>query len=345
MKITLLTNEEAPLWNSFVEDYSKANFYQLHGWKTVFESVFGYKSHYLMAVDTPGKVHGILPMFMMHDILHRRYLISNPFSNFAGISAASPEAEGLLVEHAKRLSAEFGAQYVEFRQLAEPLSSNLPSKESFVTLILELTGGREALWNSISSRNRNKIRKAEKNGLTVDFGMQHLGDFHRIYATNLRYLGTPIFPLRMFEKVADVFKKQVELLVLKHEGKVVSGMFLFKFKNMISEPWVASLRQYNRIYVNNYLYWQAIKYACESGFEVFDFGRSTVDTGTYGFKLQWGAKPVQLHYQYCLNRAKAIPVVDAKNNKYQMMIDLWKKMPVSVTNFIGPRVVQYLPEL
>ncbi|MCZ6819288.1 MAG: FemAB family PEP-CTERM system-associated protein [Calditrichaeota bacterium] len=345
MNITPLTKEKEPLWNKFVESHPATNFYQLLGWKSVFESTFGYAPRYYIALNSKDEVAGILPMFRMRDIFWRRYLVANPFSNFAGICAESGEVEESLVEKAAEIARSEAAQYVEFRQLRQPLRRDLPTKESFVTLMLELSRDPDVHWQHISSRNRNKIRKAEKNGLTVDFGLHYLKDFHEIYSINLRLLGTPIFPYRMFEKVIAVFKDQVELLVLKLDGQVVSGMFLFKFKNMISEPWVASLRQYNKIYINNYLYWQAIKYACENGFDVFDFGRSTADTGTYSFKMQWGAEPVQLYYQYYLNKASTVPVVDANNNKYQRIIDVWKKLPLFVTNFIGPRVVQYLPEL
>ncbi len=345
MTITPLTRENAPLWNSFVDAHPGANLYQHLGWKTVFEDVFGYSPHYLLALDSGNSPQGILPMFLMTDIFRRKYLVSNPFSNFAGVCAENGDVEGLLVDEAIKLARQHKARYVEFRQLGSRLQRDLPAKDSFVTLMLNLSGDPELHWSKISSRNRNKIRKAEKSGLSVDFGMQHLADFHRIYSINLRHLGTPIFPLRMFQKVAEVFQEQVELLVLKHGGEVVSGMFLFKFKDMISEPWVASLRKYNRVYVNNLLYWQAIRYACENNFSVFDFGRSTVDTGTYSFKLQWGAEPVQLHYQYHLNLAREIPVVDARDNKYQKAIDVWKRLPLALTNFVGPRVVQYLPEL
>ncbi|MFQ5638047.1 MAG: GNAT family N-acetyltransferase, partial [bacterium] len=201
------------------------------------------------------------------------------------------------------------------------------------------------VWSRLSSSSRNKIRKAEKSGLQVDFGFHYLEDFYSIYAQNLRHLGTPVFPLSMFEAVADVFRERCELLILKLKNRPVSGMFLFKFKDVISEPWVASLRQYNKIYINNYLYWQALKYACENGFKKFDFGRSTVDAGTYRYKLQWGAQPVPLYYQYYLNKSRQIPVVDAHDNRYQKIIDIWKKMPLKLTNFIGPKVVQFLPEL
>jgi FemAB-related protein (PEP-CTERM system-associated) len=345
MKVELLTESNQSLWRHFVDSNPKATYYHLLGWRDVFNRTFGYPSYYSMAVDDGGVVQGILPMFLMPDILQRKYLVSNPFSNFAGLCANSLEAEQSLVEHAKKIAHETRARYIELRQLGEPLSVDLPAKESFVTLMLNLPTDADDIWQALKSRNRGKVRKAEKNGLQVDFGMQYLEDFHVVYSENLRYLGTPIFPLRMFRTITEVFKDQVELLVLKLNDEVVSGMFLFKCKNMLSEPWVASRRKYNRIYVNNYLYWQAIKYGCQNGFELFDFGRSTADTGTYDFKLQWGARPVQLYYQYHLNTASEIPVVDAKNNRYQTLIDIWKKMPLALTNFIGPRVVQYLPEL
>lgn len=345
MTITPLTKKNEHLWNKYLHAQPQSNMYQLLGWKTVFERVFGYKQHYLLALNGDETPHGVLPLFQMTDIFRRKYLVSNPFSNFAGICANDAQTENLLLDAAIEKTNTSGAQYAEFRQLQTPLERELPSKSSFVTLMLNLPSDPDVLWKKISSRNRNKIRKAEKSGLEMDFGMHYLADFHKVYSINLRHLGTPIFPLRMFKAVAEVFAENVELLVLKMNDEVVSGMFLFKFKDTISEPWVASLREYNRIYVNNYLYWKAIEYGCQQGFKRFDFGRSTVDTGTYDFKLQWGAEPVQLHYHYHLNAAREIPVVDAKNNKYQKAIDLWKRLPLALTNFVGPRVVQYLPEL
>ncbi|MFQ5601722.1 MAG: FemAB family XrtA/PEP-CTERM system-associated protein [bacterium] len=345
MKIISVPNEKAHQWDDFLEHHPHATMYHLYGWKQVFESVFGYQPYYFMAVDQAEQPAGVLPMFRMGDIFRRKYLISNPFSSFAGICANSEQAESLLLNQAVEISKDLNARYVELRQLNAKINQSLPEKDSFVTLMLDLPDRAETVWQAISSRNRNKIRKAEKSGLCVDFGLNYLSEFYEIYAKNMKYLGTPVFPYAMFQKVAEVFKERSELMVLRHHEKTVSGMFLFKFQKMLSEPWVASLREYNKMYVNNYLYWRAIEYACENKFKVFDFGRSTVDSGTYRFKLQWGAQPVPLHYQYYLNKAKAIPIVDALNNKYQRIIDIWKKLPLFVTNFVGPRVVQYLPEL
>ena len=97
------------------------------------------------------------------------------------------------------------------------------------------------------------------------------------------------------------------MLVLKH-GKIYYDFL------------ASSLRQYNRLCPNNLLYWFAIKKACERGYEIFDMGRSTIDSGTYNFKKQWGAYPVSLNYQYFLNKGNKVPVVDAHNNKYQIYL-------------------------
>jgi FemAB-related protein (PEP-CTERM system-associated) len=345
MKVIQLTKDHEAQWDDFVEHHPRATMYHLVGWKTVFESVFNYRSFYLLAMNDRGEIEGILPMFQMADIFQRKYLVSNPFSNFAGVCANTPDTESALVEQAIKIAGEINAQYVEFRQLESRLNHDLPGKDSFVTLMLKLPASSDAVMKSLSSRNRNKIRKAEKSNFETDLGMHYLDEFYDIYGKNLRHLGTPVFPLAMFKAVAQIFASRVELLVLKLNGKPVSGMFLFKFKKMISEPWVASLREYNKIYVNNFLYWQAIDYACRHGFEIFDFGRSTIDAGTYVFKAQWGAEPVPLRYQYHLNKARAIPIVDAVNNKYQIAIDIWKRLPLAFTNFVGPKLVRYLPEL
>lgn len=344
LRIVSPTTGMEQAWDGFVENSSCTNMFHLIGWKAVFEKVFGFLPYYLMAEDGIEAVSGILPMFLMKDFFQRNYLISNPFSSYAGICSQSPETVEALWKKSKEIAGNTGARYVEFRQLNMTLPCDLPARQTFVTLMLDLPKDPDRLWRAIGSRNRNKIRKAEKTGLAIDYGMQYLRDFYIIYAKNLKYLGTPVFPYSMFETIAEVFEDRCELLVLKLENKPVSGMFLFKFRNIIAEPWVASLRQYHNIYINNYLYWQAIKYACKEGFARFDMGRSTIDSGTYRFKRQWGAEPVLLKYQYYLNKAENIPVVDAHNNKYRKFIDVWRKLPLGLANFIGPRVVKYLPE-
>ena len=38
------------------------------------------------------------------------------------------------------------------------------------------------------------------------------------------------------------------------------------------------------------LYWEVLKLAIDRHYRVFDFGRSSRDSGTFRFKQQWGAQ-------------------------------------------------------
>ena len=96
---------------------------------------------------------------------------------------------------------------------------------------------------------------------------------------------------------------------------------------------------------NNLLYWEAIKYAKKYSLTKFDFGRSTINTGTYKFKLQWGAKPVQLYYNYKLFGKAKIPQTNALENKYSKLIKIWSKLPTKLAVNISSKIIDRLPEL
>ncbi|NOY60602.1 MAG: FemAB family PEP-CTERM system-associated protein [Calditrichaeota bacterium] len=345
MKIKELDSQYEQLWDEFVGAHQECTMYHLWGWKNVLEKEFGFQARYLIAFDDQDAIVGVLPLFVMRDLFGNKYLISNPFSNFAGVCAVTQDAKAKLIEYACDLARQEKVRYIEFRHLGEKKILDFPAKESFVNFMLELETGVEEMWQGLSSRNRGKVRKAKKSGLAEDSGKKYLPAFYKIFTKNLKRLGTPVFSYSFFETLMAEFPEQTDIFVLNLDSKTVSAMFMFKFRDTIAEPWVGSLADYNKIYVNNLLYWRAICYAHERGFRFFDFGRSTDGAGTYRFKKQWGAVPVPLYYEYFLNRAESIPKVDAVDNKYQFFIDAWKKLPLAITNFVGPKVVKFLPEL
>ena len=82
--------------------------------------------------------------------------------------------------------------------------------------------------------------------------------------------------------------------------------------------------------------------ACERGLKVFDYGRSKQGTGSYQFKKNWGFEPEPLSYEYTLLRRTTVPQNNPLNPKYRALIGLWKRMPRSVANLIGPQIVRAL---
>lgn len=170
-------------------------------------------------------------------------------------------------------------------------------------------------------------------------------NFYPVYSRNMRDLGTPPYPRLFLKRIIEYFPNNTDVLTVRLKDRVIAGMFIFKHEKVFYEPYASSLREYNKYCPNNLLYWHAIKKACLEGYEIFDMGRSTKDSGTYKFKKQWGAEAITLSYQYYFNKENKMPAMDAHKNKYALFINVWKKFPIWFTNLAGPRLIRFLPEL
>jgi len=93
-----------------------------------------------------------------------------------------------------------------------------------------------------------------------------------------------------------------------------------------------------------FLYWNLICFAGTQGYKRFDFGRSSVDSGTHKFKMQWGTEEVPLYWNYWLPSGNHdLPDVNPQNPKYRLAIRVWQKLPVFLTRWMGPPIVRCLP--
>jgi FemAB-related protein (PEP-CTERM system-associated) len=93
---------------------------------------------------------------------------------------------------------------------------------------------------------------------------------------------------------------------------------------------------------NDFKYWELMRRACNLKFKVFDFGRSKINTGSFAFKKNWGFDPIPLSYEYCLYKRDVIPQNNPSNKKYKFLINIWRRLPISVANKLGPYIVRSL---
>jgi hypothetical protein len=95
--------------------------------------------------------------------------------------------------------------------------------------------------------------------------------------------------------------------------------------------------------VNEYLYWNAIQWACSLGVRELDLGRCSIDGGTFRFKMQWNPKVRPLFWYYWLASGIELPELSANNPKYALAVRCWKKMPLALANRVGPWIVRNIP--
>jgi hypothetical protein len=60
------------------------------------------------------------------------------------------------------------------------------------------------------------------------------------------------------------------------------------------------------------------------------------------FKKQWGATAAESEWQFYL-RSGQEGGVRKESPRYQQMIRIWQRLPISVTRWLGPAIVRGIP--
>ncbi len=337
------TYDEAVAWDQYVLDHPLACGYQLTGWRRVVDKAFGHQSFYLMARDQRQQVRGVLPLIFLASPFFGRFLVSMPFVNYGGVLADTPGARHALLDAAIGLATRLGAAHIELRHQTV-LDLDWTCKQHKVSMRLDLPHEFAALWTKFPSKLRSQIRRAQKEQMTlcIDAGAV-LNDFYRVFARNMRDLGTPVYGRGFFEAILETFPKDSRLCVVYLKREPVAAAFLYGFRQTLEIPWASSYRRYNHLAPNMLLYSSVLEYACREGYQVFDFGRSTRDAGTFRFKEQWGARPVPLHWYRWSPEGRAVVDLSPENPRYGLAVKMWKRLPVALTRIVGPSIVRNIP--
>jgi serine/alanine adding enzyme len=344
VNVILLKNpHEGAMWDHFVLSHPHASGYHTLAWRGVISKVFGHRTYYLMARDEGGMVQGVLPLVLTKSPMFGCFLTSMAFFNYGGVLADRAEVRLALQAEAAKTAKHVGAAHIELRQ-AEPIETDWPGRTRKVSMRLALPTDYDTLLKAFPSKLRSQIRRAQKGGMESRIGGEELlEDFYRVFARCMRDLGTPVYEKGFFQSIIETFPKEVRLCVVSLKGAPLAAGLLYGFRSTLEIPWAASDKRFNRLAPNMLLYSTTLEFACRNGFKEFDFGRSSVDSGTYRFKEQWGAKPVQLNWYYWLRESGPLPELNPQNPKYALAIRMWQQLPVSMTTMLGPMIAKYLP--
>lgn len=317
--------------------------WQLAEWSQVLCEALGHEPHCLVARQD-GRLVGYLPLALVSSRLFGRFLVSLPYLNSGGPVADDDVVAQQLIDRAVALADTLDVRHLELRnerKVEHPaLTGEVTSK---VHMRLPLPSGSDELWRSLKAKVRNQVRKGEEPGFDIRWGASDLvDDFYRVFSRNMRDLGTPVYSRRLFQSILNRLVESAELCLLYHQRKPVAAAMLVHGQGITEVPSASSLREYNSANANMLMYWQLLMRAIERGQRVFDFGRSTIDSGTYRFKKQWGAVPHPATWQYYLRGGK---VADMRpdNPRYHRVIRIWQRLPVWLTQLIGPPIVRGIP--
>jgi len=340
LSVDVLDDQWVEQWDDYVQRTEAATFFHKVGWKTVLERAFGHRTRFILARED-GDIVGILPLAQVKSVLFGDSLTSLPFCVYGGIVADHEAAATALRSEACSLadSLKVGALELRNRQIS---GTGWPVKDLYYTFRKVIDPDEEVNLKGIPNRQRAMVRKGIKEGLASEWSTS-ADRLYRVYSESVRNLGTPVFSSRYLRTLQEVFGADTSVLMITHENRDVAGVMSFYFREEVIPYYGGSTSEARDLKgVNHFMYWELMRYSCEQGYRLFDFGRSKTGTGPFSFKKNFGFEPTPLPYEYYLAASDTMPDVSPMNPKYRLMINVWSKLPLPVANLIGPYLARSL---
>ncbi len=314
------------------------------GWLRAIEHGLGHKPLLLAHKNHAGIIDGLLPLMHVKSILFGKFLTSLPYINTGGLWCDDVAVGTALIDHACLLAEQLNVRYLELRHESLFSHSKLNAQRTDkVHMRLALPSDDATFETSMKSKLRSQVKKSHQQGLSVEFGqMELLADFYRVFSINMRDLGTPVFPQRLFSEILKAFSQDAELCVVRFQQQAVAAALLIHAGGITEVPSASTLRKFNHLSANMFMYRNLLRRGIERGSHTFDFGRSSKESGTFKFKAQWGAEPHPAIWQYYLRKGN-VDDMSASSPRREKLIELWKRLPLVIANTLGPPVVRGIP--
>lgn len=328
---------------AFLADRGETEPFHLPAWSLAVEEGCRQRSRYLVARMGERRIAGVLPLTEVRSFLFGFALVSAGFGVGGGVIAEDEAVAGRLADAATGMAARLGCGSVELR------GGWLPPKwrrieGRYAGFRRALPSDEEAVLAEIPRKQRAEVRRSLGLDLRCRIANDDaaLDDHYAVYAESVRNLGTPVFPRTLFMAMRDRFGGDADVLTVYAGDEPVASVFTFYHKNIAYPYWGGGTFAARSLRANEHLYYQLMRHAVRRGCTIFDFGRSKVGTGAYAYKKNWGFEPQPLVYaEHALNGREGREI-NPLDPKYRLKIAAWQKLPLWLTNAVGPHIARGL---
>ena len=162
------------------------------------------------------------------------------------------------------------------------LTNSIPMKEISDVIDLGKTiamdiSSPDVIWENIHSKNRNMIRKAEKNGIEIHHAadMALFKDFVQIYnatmdkdnADEYYYFGE-----EFYKSIHEDLNGHYEMFYATYEGKIIAMSIMLFANKQMHYHLSGSVLEYRILAPSNLLLYKAALWGCEQGYKTLHLG-------------------------------------------------------------------------
>lgn len=306
------------------------NITQSEQWDEVVRSFVEYDVYYLSGYVKPFMIHGDgEPQLLYYeaDGLRAIYVYMRRATALEGVyDSITPYGYGGVLFEGEQSEANLKAFWTAYVQAMKEacvvdnfvryhpvLANAVPMKQvSEVidlgkTIAMDLTSP-EVIWTNIASKNRNMIRKAEKNGIEIHHVHDYtlFADFIRIYNATMdkdhaeEYY---YFKEDFYRSLHEELSGHYEMFYATYEGKIIAMSIMLFANKQMHYHLSGSMIEYRNLAPSNLLLYKAALWGSKQGYRTFHLGGGvgSGEDSLYKFKAAFNR-----HSDYQFSIAKMV---------------------------------------
>lgn len=287
MVFDVVTLKESDRWDEIVKSFVEYDSYWLSGYVKAFELhgdgvplLFYYESdivrgiNVVMKRDISKDVH-FCPLLPDNEIFN----FSSPYG-YGGWLIEGEDARELFDKYF--LWCKHSNIVSEFVRFHPVLGNHLYSQERYEvvplgnTIAMDLSS-KEIIWSNITSKNRNVIRKAKKNGVRVYNGRYPMlfEEFIKIYNKTMDKENAEsyyYFKENFYNSILNDLPYNSQIFYAEYEGVIIAAAIMLAANKKMNYHLSGSLKEYSSIAATNLILYEAANWGAENGYETLYLG-------------------------------------------------------------------------
>lgn len=302
--------EQAERWDETVKGFAEYDVYYLSSYVKAFQ-IHGDGEPHLLYYEAEGLK--VIYVYMKRQTVIKGYYDSVTPYGYGGVlfegDTSVEKLQAFWQEYVQKMREEgIVDNFVRYHPV---LANAIPMKQISTvtdlgkTIAFDLTSP-EVIWENIISKNRNMIRKAEKNGVEIRHGkgMELLRDFKRIYNATMEKDHAEeyyFFEDAFYESVYRDLEDNYEMFYAVLNGEPIAMSIMLYANKQMHYHLSGSLLEYRNLAPSNLLLYQAALWGCEHGFKTFHLGGGvgSDEDNLYKFKAAFNRKS---DYQFSIGK-------------------------------------------
>ena len=319
-------------WEAQFSAHEDFSFFHGASWAKVLNETYGHVPNYFLCDDE------MLPVMEIESWLTGKRGVALPFTDDCGPLCNDSDSFKKLFDAAIAHGKSRGWKSLEIRGGGKFLNDSASSL-SFYGHTLDLRVGENELFAQLESSTRRAIRKAEKEGVTVEVThrFDSLLSFYKLQCLTRKRHGLPPQPFSFFRNIhRHVLSRNGGFIALANYKKIpIAGAMFFYNSERAIFKFGASDESFQHLRGSNLAMWEGIKTLIQHhGVKKLSFGKtSETNDGLRKFKLGWGAREHRIEYfKFDLRRGAFVTDTDKCFGWHNR---IFQSLPIPASRLIG----------